>query len=88
MVAISEDPKGCEITMATCLAIIANLSQLFEPCLLFYGICVQQSLGIKSSMWKVICPNGPQLSDAKPLFERIDLKPIGGAKALGLSFIT
>ncbi|SFE34020.1 methionyl-tRNA synthetase [Bacillus sp. OV194] len=73
---INENPAGCETTMTTCVAIIANLAQLLEPFLPFSSKEVQQALGMKESSWKVIYPDRIQLSGVKPLFERIDIKQI------------
>ena len=75
-VQVKENPKECADTLATCVFIIANLSQLLNPFIPFSSEEIQHLLGIHHSKWEEIELGSVSLRKVKPLFERIDLEKI------------
>ncbi|WP_163101984.1 methionine--tRNA ligase [Peribacillus alkalitolerans] len=73
---INEDVEGCKETMSNCVFIIANLAQLLAPFLPFSSEEVKNTLGINQFEWKTVGIPSKQVTNIKPLFERIELKRI------------
>lgn len=73
---IKENVKDCSKTLANCVYIIANLTQLLHPFLPFSSESVQQMIGIESLTWKEIEVSNLSLEKVDVLFERIDLERI------------
>ncbi len=75
-VQVKGNPKECADTLATCVYIIANLSQLLNPFIPFSSEEIQHTLGIALPKWGEIELESISLRKVKPLFERIDLEKI------------
>ncbi|WP_226679955.1 methionine--tRNA ligase [Sutcliffiella horikoshii] len=73
---INEDKPSCDKTMANCVYIIANLTQLLNPFLPISSDKVKEMLGLKELRWEEIEVLTVHLEEIKPLFERIDVKRI------------
>ena len=73
---IKESPEACNRTMATCVYIIANLSQLLSPFLPFSSEAVKQMLNLPPLTWQVMNPQIGNLQTISPLFERIAIERI------------
>jgi len=73
---INTNPENCKNTMASCLYVIANLSQLLAPFLPFSSSEVRKMLGITELKWETINLSSIRFCNVKPLFERIDLVKI------------
>lgn len=73
---IKEDKPSCDKTMANCVYIIANLTQLLNPFLPFSSEKVKVMLGFKELRWEVVEDHSINLHEIKPLFERIDVEKI------------
>lgn len=73
---IKENRASCDQTIATCMLIIANLSQLLNPFLPFSTKKVQGMLAMKELNWAFVACETNTVSNIKPLFERYDVKRI------------
>ena len=75
-ITINHELETCKETLATCVYLIQNLSQLLQPFIPFACAEIQTMLGVKLDNWQeaVILPK--YLSNVKPLYERIDVKKI------------
>lgn len=61
-------------TMYTCMNIVANLSNLFEPVMPKTSNTLRGYLGINKPVWgQISVKSGEKLEKIRPLFERIDL---------------
>ncbi|WP_226681564.1 methionine--tRNA ligase [Sutcliffiella horikoshii] len=70
---IKEEKPLCDNTMANCIYIISNLTQLLNPFLPFSSENVKEMLGLNELKWEEIEISSLSLKEIKPLFERIDL---------------
>ncbi|ART78103.1 methionine--tRNA ligase [Sutcliffiella horikoshii] len=70
---IKEEKPLCDNTMANCIYIISNLTQLLNPFLPFSSENVKEMLGLNELRWEEIEISSLSLKEIKPLFERIDL---------------
>ena len=68
---IKNDSEACNLTLYTCLQIIANLSQLLYPFLPFSSEKVQKKLELNNAAWSYVQTIITQISNVEPLFERI-----------------
>ena len=60
-------------TMYTCINIIANLANLFEPVMPKSSNIIKEYLGIEEAKWEqIFVKSGRNLENMNPLFERID----------------
>ena len=73
---IHEQPEKCSETLATCVFIIQNLSQLLQPFLPFACLEIQKMLGITAEQWAIQKELPIQLAEVAPIYERIDVKQI------------
>jgi methionyl-tRNA synthetase len=73
---INDHPENCKNTIASCLFVIANLSQLLDPFLPFSSSEVRAMLGITDLKWETIKLSSIRFCYVKTLFERIDVKKI------------
>lgn len=73
---IQEEKESCHQTMATCVYIIANLSQLLHPFLPFSSSTIIDILKIESQKWEPIHPQAIEMETIEPLFKRIDINQI------------
>lgn len=75
-ITIREQPEKCNETLATCVFIIQNLSQLAQPFLPFACTEIQKMLGITDSSWALQATLPTTLTNVQALYERIDVKKI------------
>lgn len=75
-ITFKEDKVKCDKTLATCVYIIQNLSQLLNPFLPFSAENIRSMLNISTVEWKNINTLPTCLTEVKPLYERIDIKRI------------
>ena len=73
---IKDDLDTCRETLATCVYIIGNASQLLSPFLPFSSEEVRSMLNIHKFEWTPITKFEGKLQHVEPLFERIDVKII------------
>ena len=73
---IKEDKPSSDKTIANCVYIIANLSQLLNPFLPFSSEKVKMMLELKELRWEEIEVVSVNLQEIKPLFERIEVERI------------
>ncbi len=73
---VKEDLDTCKETLANCVYIIGNASQLLSPFLPFSSEQVRKMLSISKFNWHPITIAKGQLQPIEPLFERIDIKTI------------
>ncbi len=73
---IKDNVTDCAETIANCVYILANLSQLLHPFLPFSSDAVQTMLGIESLKWEEIEISNVPLEKVNVLFERIDLERV------------
>lgn len=73
---IKNDLDTCRETLATCVYIIGNASQLLSPFLPFSSEEVRSMLNIHKFEWTPITKFEGKLQLVEPLFERIDVKII------------
>ena len=73
---IKEDKPSSDKTIANCVYIIANLSQLLNPFLPFSSEKVKMMLELKELRWEEIEVISVNLQEIKPLFERIEVERI------------
>ena len=67
-----EDLEGFYDTLYTCITLIANLSNLFEPFMPNSSNKVRKFLGIKNPSWELIkIPVGTKIVNIQPLFTRM-----------------
>ncbi|WEG10914.1 methionine--tRNA ligase [Pullulanibacillus sp. KACC 23026] len=69
---IHEEELTCKETLANCVYLIANLSQLLAPFLPFSSEKVRRFLGLPRFGWRPIHVESKPLTPIQPLFERID----------------
>jgi len=70
-----EDMDGFNDTIYTCINIIANLSNLFEPFMPFACEKIRKYLNLDNPTWnEVVVEKGIKLENIEPLFNRIDKK--------------
>lgn len=75
-ITFKEEKEKCDETLATCVFIIQNLSQLLNPFLPFSAEKLKDMLGIETLEWHVIEDLPKRLASVSPLYERIDVKQI------------
>ena len=75
-ITFKEDKDKCDKTLATCVYIIQNLSQLLNPFLPFSAENIRNMLNISTVKWKNINTLPTCLTEVTPLYERIDIKSI------------
>lgn len=75
-VTFHEQPEKCTETLATCVFIIQNLSQLAQPFLPFACQEIQTMLTIKKKSWSINYTLPTNIYNVQPLYERIDVKQI------------
>lgn len=75
-ITFKEEKEKCDETLATCVFIIQNLSQLMNPFLPFSAEKLKDMLGIETFEWHVIEVLPIRLASVSPLYERIDVKQI------------
>lgn len=75
-ITVKNDIETCNRTIANCIYIIQNLSQLLSPFLPFSTRELQNMLNIKETSWHPISTLPNEVKDVSPLFERIDVKVI------------
>ena len=75
-ITINSEIDKCKETLATCVYIIQNLAQLLQPFIPFACGEIQTMLGVKLAKWQEQAILSKQLSNVKPLYERIDVKKI------------
>ncbi|MCG7421184.1 methionine--tRNA ligase [Macrococcoides goetzii] len=75
-ITFKEVKEKCDETLATCVFIIQNLSQLLNPFLPFSAEKLKDMLGIETLEWHVIEDLPKRLASVSPLYERIDVKQI------------
>ncbi|KOS66914.1 methionyl-tRNA synthetase [Lysinibacillus contaminans] len=70
---VKEDTVAGDVTLATCVYIIANLGQLLQPFLPFSAGKIRDMLDVKEVVWheQVVLPL--VIDEVSPLFERIDV---------------
>lgn len=68
--------EKCEETLATCVYIIQNLSQLLQPFLPFGCTEIQKMLGLTLNKWSEVSTLATELTNVEPLYERIDVEKI------------
>lgn len=73
---INENPAACNETLANCMAIITNISQLLNPYLPFSTEKVKEILRMDELEWKYKICETKEITNIKPLFERYDVKRI------------
>lgn len=73
---INDNKVHCEETLATCVYIIQNLGQLLQPFIPFACKEIGQMLNTSLNTWDVIEKLPLQITQIKPLYERIDVKQI------------
>lgn len=73
---IKEDSTLCNHTMANCIYIITNLTQLLNPFLPFSSHEVKNMLCLSELKWEQVELSNIVLKDIKPLFERIEKERI------------
>ncbi|KAB7673077.1 methionine--tRNA ligase [Bacillus sp. B1-b2] len=70
---IKEEPDKAEETLATCIYIILNLSQLLDPFVPFSTNKIREMLDLKIVEWKEQTEFPSVLHAVTPLFERLDV---------------
>ncbi|KOO51965.1 methionine--tRNA ligase [Viridibacillus arvi] len=70
---VKDDEVGCANTLATCVYIIANLSQLLEPFIPFSTKKIRDMLGITNVSWHELVELPTSIQYVEPLFERLDI---------------
>lgn len=75
-ITVNANKVHCEATLATCVYIIQNVGQLLQPFLPFSSKEIGQMLNISLNTWNVIEKLPLQITQIKPLYERIDVKKI------------
>jgi methionyl-tRNA synthetase len=76
-ISVKENTADCEKTLFTCTVAIANLSILMQPFLPFSSNEIQEIMGFYADAWTYTPLDSViELSDVKPLFERIELSRI------------
>ncbi|MET3698868.1 methionyl-tRNA synthetase [Bacillus oleivorans] len=75
-VQIHEDPSNCQNTVATCVFIIGNLSQLLQPFLPFSSHEVKKRLQLGKGTWSPVDIPLVRIEKFEPLFQRIDINQI------------
>lgn len=71
------DVEKCKDTLYTCVQIIASLSVLLEPFLLFSSAKIRNILKIEKAVWQFMeISSGLELGQVEILFERIDKKAV------------
>lgn len=75
-ITFKEEKEKCDETLATCVFIIQNLSQLLNPFLPFSAEKLKDMLGLETLEWHVIEVLPKRLASVSPLYERIDVKQI------------
>ncbi|ETT85275.1 methionine--tRNA ligase [Viridibacillus sp. FSL R5-0477] len=70
---VKDDEVGCANTLATCIYIIANLSQLLEPFIPFSTKKIRDMLGITDISWHELVELPTFIQYVEPLFERLDI---------------
>ncbi|MGE7918980.1 methionine--tRNA ligase [Viridibacillus sp. NPDC093762] len=70
---VKDDEVGCANTLATCVYIIANLSQLLEPFVPFSTKKIRDMLGINDVSWHELVELPTSIQFVEPLFERLDI---------------
>lgn len=73
---VKEDVAAGNQTLATCVYIIANLSQLLQPFLPFCSEKIREMLGVKEVMWYEQVELPSVIGEVTPLFDRLDVGPI------------
>lgn len=73
---IKEDSTLCNHTIANCIYIITNLTQLLNPFLPFSSHEVKNMLRLSELKWEQVELSNIVLKDIKPLFERIEKERI------------
>ncbi|WP_224768208.1 methionine--tRNA ligase [Metabacillus idriensis] len=72
-ISVKDNAAACENTLFTCTVAIANLSILLQPFLPFSSREIQELMGLKADKWSYTPLDSViELSQVKPLFERID----------------
>lgn len=67
-----EDIDGFNDTIYTCINLIANLSNLFEPFMPNSSERIRKYLGIEEALWEVISvEQGTEIKGVRPLFTRV-----------------
>ncbi len=69
---VKENPEKADKTLATCVYIIVNTTQLLYPFLPYSTKQVQEMLSIKELVWEEISNLPQQVNKVVALFERID----------------
>lgn len=69
---VKENPEEADKTLATCVYIIVNTTQLLYPFLPYSTKQVQEMLSIKELVWEEISNLPQQVNKVVALFERID----------------
>ncbi|WP_243354222.1 methionine--tRNA ligase [Bacillus litorisediminis] len=75
-VQINEARSLCDDTIATCVYIIGNLSQLLSPFLPFSSNEIKKVLKLGHQSWSPFDLPQVHIKEVKPLFERIDVQQI------------
>ena len=76
-ITVKENRSKCQITLYTCVQIIANLSILLEPFLPISAAEIQKMLRIDTVDWNYLeVPSEWKIGEVNILFERIDKKRI------------
>ncbi|GEK33941.1 methionine--tRNA ligase [Kurthia sibirica] len=75
-ITVKDNPAACEITLATSVYIIENLSQLLEPFLPFSCVAIRNMLALPPASWQEIVTLSHQTHQTKPLYSRIPLEEI------------
>ena len=70
---VKEDTATGDVTLATCVYIIANLGQLLQPFLPFSAGKIRDMLGMKGVVWHEQVEIPLVIGEVAPLFERIDV---------------
>lgn len=70
---VKENKNICDDTMANCIYIIINLSQILNPFLPFSSEKVKEMLGLDEPCWEEIDILPLSISRVEPLFKRIDI---------------
>ncbi len=73
---LNENPASCQKTIAECVYLIANLAHVLTPFLPFSSEKVKKMINVTENEWREVLVQSKQLSNVKPLFERIDTKRI------------
>lgn len=73
---LTEAPEQCAETLATCVFLIENLTQLLQPFIPFACEKLKCMLAIEAGKWQIISTLPMVVQQVQPLYERIDIAKI------------